>query len=253
MQHQLELIAQNARFIVTALGWGLVALAVVAFFAMRPWRRPDHALWAFGLPLALFLSCLYLPVFGGASRYYIVAHPILLATAILVLRDLAGRCHMRPGRALAGAFVLTAVLAGKHYFLPVSKELSLVDKGYAAGLREAIPVAALLEDAAPCADVASVDDERRVGAFLAYVANRRWRGNVLLPSMAEVKKSGARVFVVNTRHGLIKQFIDDRQMMELIPPPALPGTAAYRAKVRYFLFNDQEHGSLRGLLRETRD
>src|SRR4029079_15910288 len=85
-------------------------------------------------------------------------------------------------------------------------------------------------------DVASVDDERRVGMFLAFALNARWLGNVPAPKLDEVKRSGAHLIVVRGDHPLLAQIAADPDMHEQIAPAPLPGAGSPTQRMRYYSY-----------------
>lgn len=236
MQHQIGLIQRNATFIIDALGIGSVTLALIALIVVRPWRTPHGSLWAWALPLAALMSCLYLPVFAGALRYYLVAYIVLSASAMMVVLEIAKRFGVRTKIALTLAGMVTALLAVQYQIRPAYWLLHEIDGDYGSAVREALPLASQLAGAGTQAGIASIDDEWRVGMFLAFALDTRWHGNVSHPTLDEVKRSGAQLIVVNRDHPLLAQIAADPDMHEQSVPAPSNGATSRGGRMRYYWY-----------------
>ena len=242
LRYQIWLIQSNAQNIVATLGIGLVTIALIAFVTVRPWRGGPPVWWAWTLPLVGLMSCLYLPVFADSPRYYLLSYPPLLGCAVMLIYGFGKRFGLRAKAGLLLAIVVSGMLAFQNQIRPAWSALHQIDGEYGFAMRQALPMARQIVATHGPIEVASVGDDWRVGMFIAYALNSRWRGNVPNPTFDEVKRSGAQLFVVKNGHSLLPEFAADPGMQEENAPEPLAGLKTKSGKMRYFWYkklNDQ--------------
>jgi hypothetical protein len=231
-KHQTRLLLKNALYIAKTLGYGFLVFAALAFWKMRPSRMPYRdEVWRWSLPAVLLLSSPYLPVFAGANRYYLACFPFLVAATVMLLLHLGGK--QRP-IVPAAVLTVTVLFAAYHHLWPAWMELRWLDGWYASAAREALSLSEAVRTEGLIADVASVDDDRRAGMFLAYNLGTRWRGNRIAPSLGEVMQSGAGLLVVRNSGVLLPELAAEQTMRELTPPISVYSTPESRRTLRYF-------------------
>ncbi len=236
LNHQLALIKRNANFILNGLGAGMVALALLALVLVRPWRAGSFAHWPWALPMVILMSCLYLPVFAGSARYYLLSFPVLYAAATMVPIEIGRRVGLNARIALFAAIIFSGLLAAFYQIRPAWRELHEVDGDYGFAVRQALPMAWHIANSGNIVEVASVGDDYRVGLFISFVLDSRWLGNMQDPPLDAVKNSGAQLIVVKSGHHLLPQMLADAAFTEQIAPAPLAGVQQNGRPSRYFWY-----------------
>ncbi len=216
--HQVRLIADHATTAILLfkgldlVGLGLVSL-VVALLVPRPWReRLKEDRWRWTVVPVLMLAGVYIPVSAGETRFFYVAFPLLLTTALgaavaftepsstVRLRRLAavliGVCFVGPGLILA-----RPALGGFN------------DRASAC----AFDFAARLKAAGVTGPVAGsgLVDGSRTGLYLAYLLNQQWFGDKPAPTGADFKNSNARLVLVRRNQPIAVELEQDKSFRDL--------------------------------------
>ena len=209
LKQKLKRVAESTATILEIIkGWDLLGLGVVTmvlgFFFHFPWRDGFHRdPWRLSLCVGAPLVALYALVSPvEAPRYFLVAYPLLVASAAGFCTLLATTATSEsesasgvwPRRIAQGLATLLVLLV---FAYPLAFELRDTARG---GWNQ--PQYALARDLASeigTGDEAIAEISRgHVGYYAAYLTVRPWHGRSLgAPSIAEISASGAELFVVD--------------------------------------------------------
>jgi hypothetical protein len=221
-KHQIKVIYANLEKILAFLG-GFdrfhLGLAAACFGLLAtPWREQLGAgRWRWSGALVASACAIYLPVYAGDFRYYLIAYPFLLAAA-------------------AGLVVSLTVKKGGRLSLPGVAGLAVVALSFLANggnLREALqglhdPVSAYAADLAgrlrskgihgPIAGTGDLTDPwtgEFVGDFVAFLLDEPFYGSDPQPAPEHFRASGAKLILINRQASVVAEMNRDPDFVSL--------------------------------------
>jgi MFS family permease len=207
-KHQLGVILRNVGttlFLLTSLNCLWLWLPVEILWRLRT-RGSRMALWRAdwlrALALPALLGFLYLPFFVTRTeqRYFYAAFPFLFAALVLRLIDLAGQKPSISHNLLRAGALAVALGA----LAPLMIAVGFIGDTPGIAGECAHELAARIQRAGRSGPVAGSGKlpGGRAGLYVALLLDRPWYGDELAPTVADMKRSGARLLVVN-RHGTL--------------------------------------------------
>jgi hypothetical protein len=208
--HQLTLIMGNLQTItrllsdLDALSLGSLALLGCLIIPKPRRQRLAEDRWRWSIIPAICLVAIYLPmpVQGMDTRYFYVLYPFLWIAGVGVARWVTSQISR------FSPWVLALSLVAVSFALPAVVRVAIALEGIpdpashvAKALAEKLRAAQIRGPIAGSGLIAG----GRTGLYLAFLMNEPWYGDEVSPTVAALKRSGARLFVIARRHPLTNQ------------------------------------------------
>jgi hypothetical protein len=208
--HQLNLIMRNLQTItrllsdLDTLSLGSLALLGCLITPMPRRQRWVQDRWRWSIIPAICLVAIYLPVYVQSTdtRYFYVLYPFLWIAVVGVARWVTSQVpRLWP-------WVLALSLVAVSFALPAAVRVAVALEGIPDPASQvAMALAEKLQGGqfrGPIAGSGLIAGGR-TGLYLAFLMNEPWYGDEVSPTVASLKRSGARLFVIARRHPLTNQ------------------------------------------------